>query len=273
MQPLVKTTATRVVEAAGTWQSLGGGTAAEVGRRALAAGATAEAATAVAEVFARPEAPASAVDVVYPQYGGLTSSAASVMTLLRQAVALPDGRTEREERTLDVRLRRTGRTWTAHAVLVPSAQAPTRALTAEERSLLGNPNIRLPAAAVTDVRAGRLDRRIVAVLNRLGRQHTLEVTVLRSGHPRNVFDTSRMSNHTRGRAVDIWSIDGRLVVDPRTPRDLLERAMRAASAAGASEVGGPFDLNGRGAGYFTDQVHRDHLHLGTTPGRPPAGTD
>jgi uncharacterized heparinase superfamily protein len=94
--------------------------------------------------------------------------------------------------------------------------------------------------------------------------------VLRTGHPREVFGTARTSNHTHGRAVDVWRVDGRPVVDPATPRALLRDVMVRAGRLGATEVGGPFDVDGPGRGFFTDDVHRDHLHVGLTPGRRPA---
>jgi hypothetical protein len=115
-----------------------------------------------------------------------------------------------------------------------------------------------------------VDDALLAILDRLAAAHVLDVTVLRTGHPREVFGTGRTSNHTRGRAVDIWRVDGRPVVGPGTPRALLREVMVLAGRLGATEVGGPFDVNGSGPGFFSDDVHRDHLHVGVTPGRPRA---
>jgi hypothetical protein len=145
-----------------------------------------------------------------------------------------------------------------------------RALSPAEKQLLSHPGVRLPADAAADVRAGLVDAQLVRMLNQLGRAHTLEVTVLRTGHPRNVFGTRRVSNHAVGRGVDIWAVDGDPVASPDTPRPRLAQVMTAAAALGATEVGGPFDINGSRGGFFTNQVHRDHIHLGINPGHEPA---
>ncbi|TCW21146.1 hypothetical protein EDD19_12828 [Dietzia cinnamea] len=68
--------------------------------------------------------------------------------------------------------------------------------------------------------------------------------------------------------VDIREIDGRPVVDTRPGDDRVLRLMRRASELGATEVGGPVDLNGPRNGFFSDDVHHDHIHLGITPGDP-----
>jgi hypothetical protein len=59
-------------------------------------------------------------------------------------------------------------------------------------------------------------------------------------------------------------------VDPAISRILLTQVMVRAGELGATEVGGPFDLNGERSGFFTDIVHQDHLHIGITPGKPQA---
>lgn len=133
------------------------------------------------------------------------------------------------------------------------------------------PHLYQPRAGdADDVRAGRVDDAVLTALLELARTHILDIAVLSDGHPQNDFGTERQSNHTRGRAVDIRRVDDRLVADPATPRDLLAGFMVAAGALGATEVGGPWDHNDERSGYFTDQVHRDHLELGFSPGQPPA---
>jgi hypothetical protein len=58
--------------------------------------------------------------------------------------------------------------------------------------------------------------------------------------------------------VDLWAVDGVPVVDRATCP--WREPLQAASAAGATEVGGPQALGGRG--HFTDDTHQDHVHLG-----------
>ena len=71
-----------------------------------------------------------------------------------------------------------------------------------------------------------------------------------------VFGTTRLSDHPQGRAFDTWRIDGRAVVDPRTPRALVEEYMHAAAAAGSYNVGGPY-LLGSAPQWFSDRTHHD----------------
>ncbi|MCY7402630.1 MAG: hypothetical protein LH477_17055 [Nocardioides sp.] len=85
-----------------------------------------------------------------------------------------------------------------------------------------------------------------------------------------MFGTDRASRHSQGRAVDLVRVDGIMVTDPAMPRETLETVTTLAGRLGATEVGGPFDLNGPGRGYFTDAVHLDHLHVAVRDGGLPA---
>ena len=109
---------------------------------------------------------------------------------------------------------------------------------------------------------GTVDDRVLAILAQLGAEHRVDVTTLATGHPHNVFDSQRVSNHTRGRAVDIWALDGRPVVDQRDLSGSLATLARGLLAVGVSELGGPWDLDGPGGASFTNVVHQDHLHVG-----------
>jgi len=218
-----------------------------------------------------PTGASTALEVVYPQYGGLdgprrTASVMLVADLLvagattgavaGAAAAAP----ERRSTTVDLRLTSEGGRWSVTEVLVPvlPAAVPVDQLPEPTRQLLATDRVELPGAARADLLAGAVHPAVVSTLLELSQTWRLHVQVLTSGHPVNVFATDRVSNHTRGRAVDLWALDGVPVVEQdRSPwREVVE----AATALGASEVGGPQDLGGRGQ--FTDQVHQDHLHLG-----------
>jgi hypothetical protein len=125
--------------------------------------------------------------------------------------------------------------------------------------VLADPRLRLPYAARADVRAGRIHDSVLTLLTALGREHVVDVSVLRSGHPLNVFGTSRTSDHPRGRAVDVWALDSQPLVVP-THHRLAISAMTFAVAHGAYNVGGPVQLSG--SAYFSDRTHQDHIHLG-----------
>lgn len=270
VQPEVKTLATRFVETAGTWDE-GEGDAPGVEGRLKAAGfdpgLAAESSALVGD-----RAAAASVAVGYAQYGGLTPTAASVMVTVTQQLLAHGGEHAERQTTVDVRLARASADapWTVAALSPDPDAAPPGGLSPEAQSVLDNPRIALPGAAARDVEEGRVDVGVLQVLDTLAEDHVIDVQVFSSGHPTDVFATDRASNHSKGRAVDIWRIDGHLVVDPATPRELLQDVMREAAARGATEVGGPFDLNGQRPGFFTDLVHQDHLHIGLSPDRPPA---
>jgi hypothetical protein len=75
---------------------------------------------------------------------------------------------------------------------------------------------------------GAADKTVVEVIDAqyggilaVARQYRIGVSVVRSGHPKYVFGTTRLSDHPRGRAFDTWRIDGHAVVDKATPKGLV----------------------------------------------------
>lgn len=284
MQAELKTTATRLLEVAGTWDSAEGGSAAAVIART---GVGVQTSSAPVEVSADPvedplvaleslaaaEADAATVAVTYPQLGGLGELDASVMVALQQQV-LTGSTIETRSATYDVRLHRgdAGVPWSVVAVYggpSPVTDEPN-VPTGPAAAVIDRDNIDLAGAAAGDVSGGLVDDSVMEVLLELAGSHTIGVSVMVTGHPWEVFGTERQSNHSRGRAMDIWSIDGLRVDDPRLPREVVTQVMLAAGAAGATEVGGPVDPNGAGPGYFSDALHADHVHVGLTPDKRPA---
>ncbi|NLT56984.1 MAG: hypothetical protein GXX79_20975 [Actinomycetales bacterium] len=209
-------------------------------------------------------AAASRLAIVYPQYGGLAADrrTASVMVSAeRTYLAEAGGEVRRRGFTVDVRLNRTASGWRVTRVRVPRVPERRSELPRATRRLLGEENLVLPSAARADLAGGLVDPRVVALLTVLCRRWKLSVQEFQAGHPVNVFGTERMSNHTRGRAVDVWAIDGIPVI--AQSRSAWRAVMRAAHEFGADEIGGPRDLDGvPGRPYFSDHVHQDHLHLG-----------
>lgn len=266
VESTIKYTAAHFVETAGTRRS---SDPPDVGARLIGAGYSADLAAMAGPLLDTPTTE-STTTVIYPQYGGLTATSASVMVLARQKLA---GGDRVREVLLDVRmLRATDGTWRVTSTVDPPRPriAPRRpgGPTSVGRNILDDPQIRLPGPARADVTERRVDDPILTVLARLADRYRLDVQVMVSGHPGTVFPTSRVSNHTVGRAVDVRAIDGRRVSD--IPRDdpMLAEFMIAAGRAGATEVGGPIDPDG--TGFFSDAVHQDHFHLGITPTKPPA---
>ncbi|WP_130290061.1 hypothetical protein [Pseudonocardia sediminis] len=234
------------------------------------AGYPRELAATAGPLFDRPS-PRAITEVVYPQLGGLTPTTASVIVVARQTLPGAPAAGAREV-TLDVRLRYVGRSWVVSPVVDPprpeSVRARTGGPSTEGRSLLASARADLPGPVRHDVETRRLGDRVIGMVRALARGYEIELQVAVSGHPGTVFPSTRLSNHAVGRAVDVRSINGTRVADIRRDDPLLVRFMVDAARAGATEVGGPIVPPGRG--FFTDEVHQDHIHVGFTPGKPAA---
>ncbi|MEO7836429.1 MAG: hypothetical protein ABIS21_02165 [Acidimicrobiales bacterium] len=259
-EPALKQAAATTVGLLATYDK-GDGTVAATQARLARAGQPAALADAVGPLLHASSA--SAADVVYPQLGGLSGDRASVMVVLRQRL-LSGSEIRAVSRTLDVRLARQNGGWVAESVAsaggdeVPSPPD----LTGPAAQVLGSPAIELPDSARWDVLAGRVDRRVLDLLLALAAEHKLAVTVFATGHPLEVFGTKSTSNHTKGRAVDIWAVDGVPLAQQRQATSPLRALAAGLLSRGVTELGAPWDVDGPGGAGFTNVVHHDHLHLG-----------
>ncbi len=252
--PKAKQVAVDVVTTAGTWGPGQEGTGAQrlagfpVGARAVRA---------LTRNGLDRGVPQAVTEIVVAQLGGLLPDRASVIVVARRWTS-PSAH---DERTLDVRLRleRGGR-WAVTNVRParPAVKAADPGGAAERA--LASKRLRLPAAARADVAAGLVDRRLLTLLVALSQEHVLDVTVLRSGHPYRIFDKPQVSDHSVGRAADVWALDGRPVVADSRRR--VVAVMHRAVELGAYQVGGPWDPGPPAAPYYTNAVHQDHLHIG-----------
>lgn len=258
VDPAVKLRAVRLLEAIGSWPS-GGAGAAAARRRVAALGYDPALVGSAAALL--PAGDSAAVQVVDAQYGGILSTASSVLVVLRQWTRSATGELHAGGTTVDVRLVAASPRWRVVAVHPAQPAAPAAHLSAPAAALLAQPRLRLPVAARADIRSGTISPGTMAAMAALAREHVLDVSVVRSGHPLFVFGTNRRSDHPRGHTFDVWAIDGRTVLDPAN-RALTERVMRRGIALGAWQVGGPVDLDGGGRLYFSDNTHHDHVHLG-----------
>ncbi|MFE5771600.1 hypothetical protein ACFQ7O_24925 [Streptomyces sp. NPDC056485] len=263
IEPSAKLAAVRLVEALGTWPAGRGGArsaAARAGALGIAAPLAAEFAAEAGPLT--PVADQAVLRVIYAQYGGLLPDTASV--LIPGAQSTRTGSAVREGgTTVDVRLKRTSAGWAVTA-LHPGRPGPATAPGASARAVLAQPRIELPPGAAADIRSGAVHESVLRAMLRLADTYRFSVSVVRSGHPIDVFGTGRPSDHPLGRAFDVWAVDGRPVVDPATPRSLVTGFMRAAAAAGSYNVGGPVRLSGgtRPNQFFSDATHHDHVHVG-----------
>ncbi|WP_411112342.1 hypothetical protein [Streptomyces sp. 029-5] len=257
VDPAVKLRAVQVVEAIGAWAP-GRGGAAAAKKRVAALGAAPSLVDQAGALL--PDAPEAALQVIDAQYGGILADSASVLVVCRQWTPGHAGGT-----TVDVRLSRARPRWDVTALHPARPGAAAASLPDAARRVLAESRIRLPPAAEADIRSGKVRPSVLRALSGLAGTYRMYVSVVRSGHPLDVFGTSRPSDHPRGRAFDVWQIDGHKVVDPATSRRLVESFMRDAAAAGSYNVGGPVQLSGGEPGqFFTDNTHHDHVHVGFT---------
>lgn len=229
-------------------------------RRLDAVGQHAEPAAPLKELL--PTAGASGLKIVYPQYGGFTPTPgkASVMVVAEQTL-VGSGRTSSEQRrtlTLDVRLSLSDGRWRVDEVRPAQHPVPAPSLSPAVQKVLESDQIVLPDAARADLLGGGVHDVVAEALLALADGWRVHVLVLTGGHPVNVWNTDKVSNHTRGKAVDVWALNGVPVLDQRNcPWPAF---VAAASAAGATEIGSPRLTPVPGG--FTDKVHHDHVHLG-----------
>jgi hypothetical protein len=245
------------VEAIGGW-SAGQGGAAAAKKRVAALGAAPSLVDRAGALL--PSADEATLQVVDAQYGGILAGSASVLVVCRQWTPGHAGGT-----TVDVRLSRAQPKWKVTALHPARPGGAASSLPAAARQVLADTRIVLPPAARADVLSGNIHASVLRALLDLAGTYRMYVSVIRSGHPLDVFGTSRPSDHPRGRAFDVWQINGHAVVDPGTSRRLVESFMRDAAAAGSYNVGGPVQLSGGSSGqFFSDNTHHDHVHVGFT---------
>jgi hypothetical protein len=226
------------------------------GRGELVPEAKLAAVQAVQKLLARPN---TVVEVIDAQYGGLLADTASVLVPCR-TYSIANGKLITAGTTVDVRLSRSGQTWRVTSQHPAQPGSAAGSLSAAARRVLASDRITLPPASAADIRSGNIHDTVLTAMLTLSETYRIGISVLRSGHPLNVFGTTRPSDHPRGRAFDTWQIDGQAVVNPATPRSLITSYMRAAAAADSYNVGGPYQLDG--ATYFSDRTHHDHVHAG-----------
>jgi hypothetical protein len=161
--------------------------------------------------------------------------------------------------------------WYVHEVVTlagrytRAAPAPAPARDPFVRALVASPRIATTTShgcdPATDLASGRLDLRVQSLLAVLAGRHTIRLSCLRTGHSRFVKGTTRVSNHTVWRAVDIDMVDGRPVSrHSRAARTLALWLDGLQGPLRPVEVGSPFAFGRRP--YFSDEGHQGHIHIG-----------
>lgn len=134
--------------------------------------------------------------------------------------------------------------------------------------VLSNPRLDIYPEGRQDIAAGRIDARILTVLQLASERHTISVSSLKTGHSRCVGGGDRngctVSHHWHGRGADISMVDGRLVTaGNRNARALALWLAELPAPLRPDEVGTPWAELSHLPGFFSDPAHADHLHLGT----------
>lgn len=209
----------------------------------------------------------SSAKVIYPQLSGVTSTSLGVMVVVRQSLEDADGDTSSLTRVVDVRLRRSNGPWFFDRIgsLGGSAVERPGSLSSSARRVLDDPNIQLSDSARWDIYRGAVDPALLETLVDASRLSRLSVSVIDSGHPANVWATSRPSAHSVGFAVDIWAVDGVPVISQRETGSAAYELASSLVAGGAYQLGSPWILGSGSAQSFTDDVHQDHIHLQQAP--------
>ncbi|MEI6624287.1 MAG: hypothetical protein WCP28_20545, partial [Actinomycetes bacterium] len=210
VQPEVKLRAARLIEAIGTW-SRGQQGVATARLRVVGLGDDPELVSATNPLLTPATAAVTRVD--FAQYGGILSDSASVLLVTEQWLVDKDGAITHTGTTFDVRLTAASPHWTITAVNPAVLRPPAATLTPQARAALANPRLTLPFAAQADIRSGTISATVLRTLNNLSKTHAITISILASGHPLDVFGTTRPSDHPIGHAVDISAIDGRPVSD------------------------------------------------------------
>lgn len=260
VEPAAKEPGVRLVEALTAWpagQSGAGPATARVAARGIPSAPAGSVVAAAASFLQAGDEATSRV--ISAQYGGLTADLASILVTFEQWGRDAQGQVVRGGSAADVRLSRRSSGWVVTELRAADPGPPQTQPSDLSKAVLANTRIRLPPSARADVAAGNLMPKPMRALLDLAERYDIDVSIIHSAHPTNVFETNRLSDHTRKRAFDVGAVNGQPVVDPAAA-SVVDAFMRATVAAGAYNVGGPRQLNG--SAYFSDRTHSDHVHVG-----------
>ena len=222
--------------------------------------------------------------VEYVQLGGHLNGRISNIVVIRQDIGV-EGSSEpqrTETRVMEVRLARDGDGDWAFETIASSGGMPVERpadLSQTAAAVVDHDRIELPDTAAWDIYLGYIDRNVLQIMLDIADRTPYSVVVLQTGPSYNVFGTDRVSNHSVGRAVDIYKLESELVVDSHaTFSEVYELSEWIVSRYDIREFGSPWRFPDAVAHTFTNEVHHDHLHIGlypypTSPNPPPPAPD
>jgi murein DD-endopeptidase MepM/ murein hydrolase activator NlpD len=136
-----------------------------------------------------------------------------------------------------------------------------------ERRVLADPQLEIYNCGRTDIATGRIDRRVLAMLEYLvSKGFTLTITALECGHSY-LTTSGNVSEHSTGDAVDIATIDGVPVTGHQGPGtitdELIRTVLQLQGTMHPHQVISLEDLPGETSIALPD--HYDHVHVGYQP--------
>ena len=135
------------------------------------------------------------------------------------------------------------------------------------RRVLADERIELSDCDRFEMRAGQIDRRLLAALAYLSSEgFRLTITSMLCGRHGSITTSGNISNHSFGGAADIAMIDGVAVLGNQGPgsitEDLLRSVLRLQGTMVPDEL---ISLQELGGPSFAMGDHADHVHLGYSP--------
>ncbi|MGH2906212.1 MAG: lytic transglycosylase domain-containing protein, partial [Solirubrobacterales bacterium] len=136
-----------------------------------------------------------------------------------------------------------------------------------ENYVLNTKTIEIYEGGRNDIRAGQIDRRVLALLAFLDSEgYHPTVTCLISGHSY-LTSSGNVSEHMFGTAVDIAAINGQSMIENNKPHGLMEEVVRKImTLQGILEPHQIISLFDLGGATMSLPDHANHIHVGFRPG-------
>ncbi|HET8863586.1 MAG TPA: lytic murein transglycosylase [Solirubrobacterales bacterium] len=135
------------------------------------------------------------------------------------------------------------------------------------RRVLADKQIEVSDCDRAEIRAGQIDRRLLAALAYLSSQgFRLTITSMLCGRHGSITTSGNISNHSYGGAADIALIDGVPVLGHQGPGSITETLLRAVLQLQGTMVPDELiSLQELGGPSFAMSDHADHVHIGYSP--------
>jgi hypothetical protein len=136
-----------------------------------------------------------------------------------------------------------------------------------ETYVLHKKTIEIYPGGRSDIQAGQIDRRVLAVIAFLDSEgYHPTITSLINGHGL-MTSSGNVSEHTTGTAVDIAAINGKSMIENNKPGGLMEEVVRKImTLQGILEPHQIISLFDIGGATLAMGDHNDHIHVGFRPG-------